>query len=516
MKYFNETYRKREFLSRSEWADTYRATQAKTDEHVILKVLVRKSSDEQYINNLLKEVEIIKTIKNPNLIHVNNMFKYSGCGKTYYYIEGEYFKGDSLKEVIANSKIGIKEAVKIVEKAATVIKEFHNRNISFNFLGLENILMNSKEIVKVNTLSYLEHESFQIREDESFKENEFNPQKDIYDLGSVLYCLISGNEVFDNKKYKKDIKDEILIKIIDRATNIKCESRYTNINRMILDLKSYLKTGAIKDDDYVYSDEISYKDKKRKNKGKKKDKSKKEEVEKEVNKDKKQENKHKKGKLGKTLAVCTAAVLVAGVAVYGYEYLEKNNFEFGKRNISDETSKNELKNETKEDNKEKAQDDKKVEQAKKEEKQKEQSNTKREENKPIISDKTTSNKKSEITSSSYTYKKDNNTSSSSNNSSSNINSNNNSSSISNNSLSKPNNNTTKPNSTKPNSSKPNNNLSKPNDNQEVGNTTKPNEGNNESQNNSTNKVPESTPEVDNSTNNNSGIESIPESEAVTE
>ena len=100
MKYFNETYKKREFLRRNEWADTYRATHAVTDEHVTLKVLAKKSNDEEYINNLLKEVETIKTIKNPNLIHVNNMFKYSGFGKTYYYIEGEYFKGDSLKEVI--------------------------------------------------------------------------------------------------------------------------------------------------------------------------------------------------------------------------------------------------------------------------------------------------------------------------------------------------------------------------------------------------------------------------------
>ena len=235
MKYFNETYKKREFLRRNEWADTYRATHAVTDEHVTLKVLAKKSNDEEYINNLLKEVETIKTIKNPNLIHVNNMFKYSGFGKTYYYIEGEYFKGDSLKEVIENSKIDIKESVKIVERAAEGIKEFHDKNILFNSLNLENILMNSREIIKVDVLSYLEHKTFQVKEDESLEENKFNPQKDIYALGAVLYCLLSGNQIFDNNKYKKDIKDDILIKIIDRATNPQCESRYINIDRMIME-----------------------------------------------------------------------------------------------------------------------------------------------------------------------------------------------------------------------------------------------------------------------------------------
>ena len=101
MKYFNETYIKRKFLTRNEWADTYKAIHATTDEKVILKVLVRKSNDEEYINKLLKEVEVLKNIKNPNLIHVNHMFKYSGCGKTYYYIEGEYFKGISLERKVS-------------------------------------------------------------------------------------------------------------------------------------------------------------------------------------------------------------------------------------------------------------------------------------------------------------------------------------------------------------------------------------------------------------------------------
>ena len=52
MKYFNETYKKREFLRRNEWADTYRATHAVTDEHVTLKVLAKKSNDEEYIKRL--------------------------------------------------------------------------------------------------------------------------------------------------------------------------------------------------------------------------------------------------------------------------------------------------------------------------------------------------------------------------------------------------------------------------------------------------------------------------------
>ena len=527
MKYFNETYKKREFLRRNEWADTYRATHAVTDEHVTLKVLAKKSNDEEYINNLLKEVETIKTIKNPNLIHVNNMFKYSGFGKTYYYIEGEYFKGDSLKEVIENSKIDIKESVKIVERAAEGIKEFHDKNILFNSLNLENILMNSREIIKVDVLSYLEHKTFQVKEDESLEENKFNPQKDIYALGAVLYCLLSGNQIFDKNKYKKDIKDDILIKIIDRATNPQCESRYINIDRMIMDLKSYLQTGDIKSDNYDYNDEISNKNKKQK-----KQKNKKEKAEKKTKKDKteakkaqatnKKEDKDKKGKLGKTFAVCTTVALLAGATVYGYEYLEKNGFEFNKITASDESDKVESNKELKEQNK-------------KEESTKEEQTNKKEEN----------NKKTETTTSSNNSKKDKNTSGSNNssnknnstssddstdkdNTSSNINKPNSNTSKPDSNTNKPDSNTSKPdsdtnkpdsNTSKPNNNttKPNNNSSKPNNNQSSGNTTKPEEGSNDSGSGNTNQTPAVTPDTGNSTENNTGeVEATPENELATE
>ena len=60
MKYFNETYIKRKFMTRNEWADTYKAVHATTEEKVILKVLVRKSQDEEYINNLESDYIMIK------------------------------------------------------------------------------------------------------------------------------------------------------------------------------------------------------------------------------------------------------------------------------------------------------------------------------------------------------------------------------------------------------------------------------------------------------------------------
>ena len=141
MKRFNETYGKRQFLSRNEWADTYKAIHSESEEKVIVKVLVNKSTDEEYINNLSKEVKIIKEIKNPNLIHINNMFQYSACGKTYYYIESEYFEGLNLKELKESIYLDKVKSLEIIREVIKGIKEFNDREINYGILKEENIFV---------------------------------------------------------------------------------------------------------------------------------------------------------------------------------------------------------------------------------------------------------------------------------------------------------------------------------------------------------------------------------------
>lgn len=448
MKYFNETYIKRKFLTRNEWADTYKAIHATTDEKVILKVLVRKSNDEEYINKLLKEVEVLKNIKNPNLIHVNHMFKYSGCGKTYYYIEGEYFKGISLEEKLANGKFEEKEAIKTFETIAEGLKEFHNRKILFNNLSLKNIIINSKDEIKIDILSHLEKKEFILHEeDENIEEIRFNPQKDIYDLGIVLYSLLTGKIDFDSNNYKKEIPNKNLVSIIEKAINDNVENKYKSINRFILDIKSYLRCGELSNETYE---------------------------EKEENTDKK---KRKKGKVGKTIGVCAAIVIVGGALVYGYDLFEKSN-------IDDQTNTTKV-----EESAESKEEDVKVDEDKEEkteEKTSENNHSTSNSNKNNSSS-SNSNKNNSLSNNSTNSNKNNNSSSNSsnNNSSSNSSGNNNSNS----------NNTSKP-------SKPNNNASS-------GNTaSKPDEGNNKEE-----QTPEVTPPSNDSNddNNSSSENTTPES-----
>ena len=521
MKRFNETYGKRQFLSRNEWADTYKAIHSESEEKVIVKVLVNKSTDEEYINNLSKEVKIIKEIKNPNLIHINNMFQYSACGKTYYYIESEYFKGISLGEKIENNKLEEKEAINMVKEICGSINEFHSNNLSFNILSLENILINYNNQIKIDTLSYLENKRFVENEEENIVKV-FNPQSDIYDIGVILYNLLSGKTTFDKNKYKKDIKDKNLLRVIEKATNKNDEYKYENINRLIIDLKSYLLSGEIKLDDFKEEVKVVQQSKNKKNK---KEKTKKEKIKKEKTKkiqtkevkdkelkrdnkteENKEKKKRKKGKFGKAFGICAVITIAAGAGIYAYDFIEKN-YKNEDTKVEENIENNKTENLVDKNENIKSEENKK-------ENKKEKVDVKKEETKK--EDKI--NKSEKVNS--ITKKEETNTNSSSNNSSSNKGNTNNTSKPNNNTVNKPSNNTTnKPSNNTSNSSnnttnKPNNNTSKPNNNTNKPNNNTANKPNNNQNSGNTNNKPEienkpeSTTKPDDS--NNSGNDNVDE------
>ena len=137
MKNFNEKYRKRQFISRDKWSDTYKAVNSVTKEIVTLKILNIQNQEE--IKNIQSKIETLKEMESPNLISINSLESFVENEKTYYYIECQDFAGKKISEISAIEGFDSVEAIKIMRQVAEGLKEFHFKSFNYGNLDCEDI-----------------------------------------------------------------------------------------------------------------------------------------------------------------------------------------------------------------------------------------------------------------------------------------------------------------------------------------------------------------------------------------
>ena len=195
MKNFNEKYRKRQFISRDKWSDTYKAVNSVTKEIVTLKILNIQNQEE--VKNIQSKIETLKEMESPNLISINSMESFVENEKTYYYIECEDFAGKKISDISAIEGFNSVEAIKIMRQVAEGLKEFHFKSFTYGNLDCEDIYIDNNGLVKLDTTAYLKN----INANEDLEE-EFREEEDIFSLGVILFKLVTDNSEFKVGKCK--------------------------------------------------------------------------------------------------------------------------------------------------------------------------------------------------------------------------------------------------------------------------------------------------------------------------
>jgi eukaryotic-like serine/threonine-protein kinase len=189
-----------------------------------------------------------------------------------HFIVMEYVDGKTLRQIVPVQKI--QDAIDYAIQIGEALQEAHSHGVVHRDIKTENIMVNSKNQIKVmdfglaklkgslkltktsstvGTLAYMSPEQVQ--------GSEVDGRSDIFSFGVVLYEMLTGHLPFHgeyeaamvysivNEKpdsvqiYRPDISSEIL-HILNRSLEKNPEERYQNVHDMVIDLKRAKKAGT--------------------------------------------------------------------------------------------------------------------------------------------------------------------------------------------------------------------------------------------------------------------------------
>lgn len=162
---------------------------------------------ERYMKKFIKEAQILARFDNPNIVHVQEVFKENN---TWYYVM-EYVDGRSLDRMIREKgHLSEDEASNYIRKVAHALQYIHSYNVNHLDIKPSNIMVRSRdnEPILIDfgiSKQYDENKNATTTTPPGISEgyspleqykaggvSVFSPQSDIYALGATLYCMVTG------------------------------------------------------------------------------------------------------------------------------------------------------------------------------------------------------------------------------------------------------------------------------------------------------------------------------------
>jgi len=198
-------------LGRGGMGVVYRALDTRLKRVVALKMILSGvHAGPEELERFHREAEAVAQLQHPNIVQIHDVGEHDG--QSYFSLE--FVEGGELASRIAGEPQPPDEAAQLVETLSRAMQFAHERNIIHRDLKPANVLLTSDGEPKITDFGLakrLEDEagqtasgsimgtpSFMAPEQAGGHQAQIGPQTDIYALGALLYCMLTGRPPFQS------------------------------------------------------------------------------------------------------------------------------------------------------------------------------------------------------------------------------------------------------------------------------------------------------------------------------
>ncbi len=217
---FDNRYRIIEEIGRGGMGLVFKAEDTELNITVALKIIhPRHSSNPAFIERFKKETLTARSISQENVIRIHDL----GEAENIKYISMEYIKGQDLGDLIQTSgQLTIKTTVNMLRQMCEALKTAHKKGIVHQDLKPSNIMVDSAGRLYIMDFglarSVYRAEDFsagvivgtpQYMSPEQVQGEKPDQRADIYSLGTILFQMLTGRQVFEAISREKVMRKHV-------------------------------------------------------------------------------------------------------------------------------------------------------------------------------------------------------------------------------------------------------------------------------------------------------------------
>jgi WD40 repeat protein/tetratricopeptide (TPR) repeat protein len=257
-------------IARGGMGVVFQARQMALNRPVALKmILAGQLADEIDIRRFYMEAEAAANLDHPGIVPIYEVGEHEG----QHYFSMGFVEGESLAHKVAAGPLPPREAAKLLAQIADSIQYAHDRGVIHRDLKPANVLLDARGQPKVTDFGLAKKlagdsgltasgqvmgtPSYMPPEQAAGQHDQIGPLADVYSLGAMLYCLLTGRPPFQSASAMDTLLQVLELEPVPlRRLNlgvprdleticVKClekspARRYSSASALALDLRRYL------------------------------------------------------------------------------------------------------------------------------------------------------------------------------------------------------------------------------------------------------------------------------------